>query len=126
MKDAVKPLILTYKVSILLGLVIGTYNAYIVSIMATGAPTAGSKPMFIGASIGFLVVAIPMIVLPWFAKREVTHFVKKRHLKISYTTAFLHTILGTIGSWIFLPFGVMEIVLVYKLKKSVNTIDATE
>ena len=118
MTNAVNSLILAYKISILLGLGLGGYNAFIVGVMSAGAPSANASQMFIGGAIGFLVVAIPMALLPWFAKREVENFATKGHLKIAYTTAFLHTLLGIMSSWIFLPFAVIEIALIYKLRKA--------
>lgn len=123
MKETINSLILTYKISIYVGLGIGSLSALIVGIMSADAPSANSSQMFVGAAIGFLIVAVPTVFFPWFAKREVEHFTTKKHLRIAYITAFLHTVFGILSSGIFLPFAVIEIVLIYKLRKAGKSIE---
>jgi|GEM_PF-5423233 len=111
MEGEIKYLKVSLKIEIVLGIIISIFMALLLGTMATDSPSSTYLNFAMVAVIGFLVVFLPTVLLPYFSIKELNKFNQKKSIvinSINSTVVFL---------FVFFPLALWQFYLLYKLKK---------
>jgi membrane protease YdiL (CAAX protease family) len=110
MEKRIKYLKVFYTIEIIIAVLLAIFVAFTSAILGNGAPGTGVKDMILAGGIGFLFIAIPGILLPIFAKKELDNFNEKRKLPLN----IINTI---IFLFVFIPVSIWQFYMLYRLYK---------
>jgi len=114
----IKWLKISYTVEMIIGFLMGGFLALMVGVMATDSPTSSDATMYIAGSVTFIIVAVPTIILPLFALKELEDYESSRKLRLNITNSVILIVIGGIGAILLLPIGVAQFFFISELKKN--------
>lgn len=98
-------------VEIVLGIALSLFMALFIGVMATDSPASGKSHFLAGTLVGFIAVALPTVVFPYFCIRELNSYPVKKSIKAN----LFHSIL--VGMAVFFPVALWQIYVLLKLKR---------
>ena len=107
----IKYLKISYIIEMILGALMAAFMTLFLGVMATDSPSSSDLDFVIGALIGFVVVAVPTILIPLLAINELNNFKVKRRLIFNIINAIIVLIV------VFAPLAFWQFYMLYKIKK---------
>ncbi|GLS90139.1 hypothetical protein GCM10007916_12060 [Psychromonas marina] len=106
--------ILYLKRSLIVEIIFGALLAIILSVymvsMASANPNAATIDIFLGALFPIVIVALPLVLLPYMAIRELNEYEEQNSLILNYVNS------GIAVGFVFFPLAVWQIFTLVKVK----------
>ena len=112
MGKRIKYLKISYKIEMVFGIIAAGWMSFFLGVMATDAPTSTYLHFTLGALFGFSAVAIPTVLIPFLAIKELSNYEIKGKLLFSIINAIFILIS------IFIPLALWQLYMLYKIKKA--------
>lgn len=113
--------ILYLKRSLIAEMVFGAILAIILSVymvsMASANPNAEAINIFLGALFPLVIIALPLVLLPYMAMRELNEYSDQKSLILNYVNS------GIAVGFVFFPLAVWQIFTLVKIKSYQNNTD---
>ncbi len=98
-------------IEIIAGLFVASFMALFLGVMATDSPSSTYLHMIGGGTMGFVIVFIPSVLLPYFSIRELKNYAANNKIIVNIINALLLI-------FCFFPLGIVCLILLYKLHNS--------
>jgi len=106
--------ILFLKRSLIAEIIFGAIAAIAISVymvsMVNDNPNAATIDMFLGALFPIVIIALPLMLLPFMAIRELNEYGEQKSLLINYVNS------GIAVGFVFFPLAIWQIFTLVKLK----------
>ncbi|MFY9142282.1 hypothetical protein [Sulfuricurvum sp.] len=110
MEKYIKYLKVSYQIEMVLGILLAGFMSFFLGVMATDAPSATYFHFALGALFGFIIVAIPTMLMPFLAIKELNNYVAKRKLLFNIINAVV------VLAFVFFPLALWQFYMLYKIK----------
>lgn len=111
MENRIKYVTISLYAEILLGIILSIGSPIFIMVIAADAPQPTEMPSFVGALIALFLVAMPLVVLPILAKKELQDFPKNGALFLNYMNTCIPI------AFVFFPLALWQLYMFRKLKK---------
>jgi len=112
MEKYIKYLKISYQIEMVLGIVAAAFLSFFVGVMATDAPTSTYLHFAFGALFGFTIVAIPTVLMPFLAMKELDGYEEKEKLVFNIINAVIVLVV------VFIPLALWQFYMLYKIKNA--------
>lgn len=106
--------ILYLKNSLIIEMIFGAILAIVLSVymvsMASANPDAAAINIFLGALFPIVIVALPLVLLPYMAMRELNEYTEQNSLILNYVNS------GIAVGFVFFPLAIWQIFTLVKIK----------
>jgi len=110
MENRIKYLKVSYQIEMVLGILVAGYMSIFLGVMATDAPTSTNIHFVFGALFGFTIVAIPTVLMPFLAIRELNNYKEKGKLTFNIINVVI------VLAFVFFPLALWQFYILYKIK----------
>ncbi len=111
MQKYIKYLKISYQIEMVLGIVAAGFMSFFLGIMATDSPSSTYFNFAFGAIFGFSAIAIPSVLIPFLAIKELNNYEIKGKLLFNIINA------AFIFISIFMPLALWQFYMLYKIKQ---------
>lgn len=112
MEGKIKQLKVSLIIEIVFGSILSIFMALFLGTMATDSPSSTYIDLAIGAAIGFLIIFLPTVLLPYFGIKELKKFEHKKAIIINSINSIVVLL------FVFPPLAFWQFYVLYKLKKA--------